>query len=140
MIEVQIPKDVSVYESPLIGPLTARQTVCVAGAAATEYIYYLIVSNFFPGLDLNSIVGIGVLFAIPFLYMAVGKPYGMRPEVYIYYYFLPSILGSKDRPYMTEITFDTILKLEGEDVEPEKKKTKSKPQKKPKGRGDIMYL
>ena len=25
MIEVQVPKDVSTYESPLIGPLTARQ-------------------------------------------------------------------------------------------------------------------
>lgn len=24
MIEVQVPKDVSVYESPLVGPLTAR--------------------------------------------------------------------------------------------------------------------
>lgn len=45
MIEVQVPKDVSTYESPLIGPLTARQAVCVAAAAAVEYIYYLVIST-----------------------------------------------------------------------------------------------
>ena len=38
MIEVQIPKDVSGYEAPLIGPLTSRQAICVAAAAAVEYI------------------------------------------------------------------------------------------------------
>lgn len=140
MIEVQIPKDVSVYESPLIGPFTARQSVCVCGAAAAEYVYYLIFSTFFPDLDMNSIVGIGVLIAAPFLYMAVGKPYGMRPEVYIYYYFLPSVLGKKDRPYETKIIYDTILELEyGITEEPPKKESKSssKPQKK--GRGEVMY-
>ena len=43
MIETQVPKDVSVYEAPLIGPLTSRQAICVAAAAAVEYIYYTIV-------------------------------------------------------------------------------------------------
>lgn len=139
MIEVQIPKDVSIYESPLLGPLTARQTVCVAGAGAAEYLYYLAVKNFFPNLDMNSVVGIGMLIAIPFLYLAVGKPYDMRPEVYIYYFFLPSLLSNKDRPYETEIIYDTILTATGEEPEPVKNKNSGK-KPKTKGRGDVMFL
>jgi len=56
MIEVQVPKDVSTYESPLIGPLTARQAVCVAAAAAVEYIYYLVISTLKLNLTMNTIV------------------------------------------------------------------------------------
>ena len=101
MIEVQVPKDVSTYESPLIGPLTARQAVCVAAAAAVEYIYYLVISTLKLNLTMNTIVCLGMVFAVPILYMAIGKPYGMRPETYIYYYFIPSLLAPKDRPYVT---------------------------------------
>ena len=54
MIEVQVPKDVSVYESPLVGPLTARQTVCVAVAAAIEYVYYNIVPVSYTHLTLPT--------------------------------------------------------------------------------------
>ena len=143
MIEVQIPKDVSVYESPLIGPLTARQSICVAAAAGVEFVYYMIVSNFFSWLDLNSIVGIGVLFAIPFLYLAVGKPYGMRPETYVYYFLLPSLIGNKDRPYQTELIYDTILSLDEDEMEQkqkQKQKQKSKSKSKPKGKQEKMYL
>ena len=56
MIEVQVPKDVSVYESPLVGPLTARQTVCVAVAAAIEYVYYNIVQTVAPNIDMNTLI------------------------------------------------------------------------------------
>ena len=105
MIEVQVPKDVSTYESPLIGPLTARQAVCVAAAAAVEYIYYLVISTLKLNLTMNTIVCLGMVFAVPILYMAIGKPYGMRPETYIYYYFIPSLLAPKDRPYVTKPTY-----------------------------------
>lgn len=83
MIEVQVPKDVSVYESPLVGPLTARQTVCVAVAAAIEYVYYNIVQTVAPNIDMNTLICVGMLFAVPVLYLAVGKPYGMKPETYV---------------------------------------------------------
>ena len=76
MIEVQIPKDVSGYEAPLIGPLTSRQAICVAAAAAVEYIYYNIMNALNLGLDMNSVICIGVLLAAPILYLAIGKPYG----------------------------------------------------------------
>ena len=127
MIEVQIPKDVSGYEAPLIGPLTSRQAICVAAAAAVEYIYYNIMNALNLGLDMNSVICIGVLLAAPILYLAIGKPYGMRAEVYIYNYFVPSVIANKTRPYETKIVYDTLLEtIEKIESESEDKKTKEK--------------
>lgn len=153
MIEVQVPKDVSVYESTLVGPLTSRQTVCLIAAAAVEFVYYNVVQTLNLGLDTNAMLCIGMMLAAPILYMAIGKPYGMRPEVYIYYYLLPSLLSNKDRPYETKLTYDSIL----EEIEKqeqltetnknhrkEKKNEKTKPRQKTKNKAkskqDILYL
>ena len=147
MIEVQIPKDVSGYEAPLIGPLTSRQAICVAAAAAVEYIYYNIMNALNLGLDMNSVICIGVLLAAPILYLAIGKPYGMRAEVYIYNYFVPSVIANKTRPYETKIVYDTLLEtIEKIESESEDKKTKEKQKqkqiqkhKRARGKQDIMY-
>ena len=108
MIETQVPKDVSVYEAPLIGPLTSRQAICVAAAAAVEYIYYTIVNTIGLNLDTNTLICIGMVLAAPILYMAVGKPYGMRAETYIYNYLLPSMVAPKNRVYETTIIYDVM--------------------------------
>ena len=153
MIEVQVPKDVSTYESPLIGPLTARQAVCVAAAAAVEYIYYLVISTLKLNLTMNTIVCLGMVFAVPILYMAIVKPYGMRPETYIYYYFIPSLLAPNDRPYATKPTYETMLDIiehiEQENEQKNGNNTKNKNGQKPKkktnknkkarNKQDIMY-
>ena len=86
MIEVQVPKDVSGYESPLIGPLTSRQAICVAAAIAVEYVYYTVINTLGLNLNTNTLICIGMVLAAPILYLAIGKPYGMRAETYIYYY------------------------------------------------------
>lgn len=151
MIEVQVPKDVSVYESPLVGPLTARQTVCVAVAAAIEYVYYNIVQTVAPNIDMNTLICVGMLFAVPVLYLAVGKPYGMKPETYIYYYLLPSLVGNKNRPYETKLTYDTIDeqeelaaeqsgKIKGNKKNDKKNKNaKKKSPRRPRSKQDTMY-
>lgn len=153
MIEVQVPKDVSVYESTLVGPLTSRQTVCLIAAAAVEFVYYNVVQTLNLGLDTNAMLCIGMMLAAPILYMAIGKPYGMRPEVYIYYYLLPSLLSNKDRPYETKLTYDSILeeiekqeqltethKNHGKEKKNEKTKPKQKTKNKAKSKQDILYL
>lgn len=153
MIEVQVPKDVSVYESTLVGPLTSRQTVCLIAAAAVEFVYYNVVQTLNLGLDTNAMLCIGMMLAAPILYMAIGKPYGMRPEVYIYYYLLPSLLSNKDRPYETKLTYDSILeeiekqeqltethKNHGKEKKNEKTKPKQKAKSKAKSKQDILYL
>lgn len=153
MIEVQVPKDVSVYESTLVGPLTSRQTVCLIAAAAVEFVYYNVIQTLNLGLDTNAMLCIGMMLAAPILYMAIGKPYGMRPEVYIYYYLLPSLLSNKDRPYETKLTYDSILeeiekqkqltetnKNHGKEKKNEKTKPKQKAKSKAKSKQDILYL
>lgn len=153
MIEVQVPKDVSVYESTLVGPLTSRQTVCLIAAAAVEFVYYNVIQTLNLGLDTNAMLCIGMMLAAPILYMAIGKPYGMRPEVYIYYYLLPSLLSNKDRPYETKLTYDSILeeiekqeqltetnKNHGKEKKNEKTKPKQKTKNKAKSKQDILYL
>lgn len=142
MIEVQVPKDVTVYEATLVGPFTARQTICVAIAAAVEYVYYVIVSHISSNLDLNSMIGIGVLLALPILFLAVGKPYGMKPETYLYYYWLPSLVSNKDRPYKTEIIWDTLNKEETDNKNQKSKEKNNKKKKSsaPKVRGKMNTL
>lgn len=152
MIEVQIPKDVSVYESPLVGPLTARQTVCVAITAAVEYAYYMVIKNLGLNLSMDATICIGLIFAIPILYMAVGKPYGMKPETYIYYYLIPSLIAPKDRPYETKLSYDVMLeeiearkeaeelkKSNGKNKPKNKTKTEKKKPRKVTSKQDIMY-
>lgn len=142
IIEVQVPKDISEYESTLIGPLTSRQTICFAAAAIVEFLYYNAIQMLDIGLDMNALLCIGIMLAAPILYMAIGKPYGMRPETYIYYYLLPMVLSKKDRPYETKLTYDAILDaLEIQEPTPNKAKSEPKNKKKKvKSKQDIMYL
>lgn len=136
MIEVQVPKDITGYEPPFVGPLTVRQTVCVVAAVAVEYVYYFVLKVL--GIPFTLTDGgsapllVGIALALPILYLAVGKPYGMRPEIYIYNYLLPSLLAPKDRPYATEITYDSILACidAQEEIQRQKKKEPLKKKKK----------
>lgn len=149
MIETQVPKDVSVYEAPLIGPLTSRQSICVAAAAAVEYIYYTIVNTIGLNLDTNTLICIGMVLAAPILYMAVGKPYGMRAETYIYNYLLPSMVAPKNRVYETtiiyDVMYDELLKKYEEEqlkngIKPKNtQNVKKKKTKRARSKQDIMY-
>lgn len=162
MIEVQVPKDISGYEATLIGPLTQRQAICVAAAIAVEYVYYLAVKELCVGMDTDSlsfVAIVGIALIVPILYMAMGKPYGMKPETYIYYFLLPALMGTKNRPYETVPIYDVLLhqiemqELALQQAEAEKNgkkvkqpankqpdKNKAKKQPKAKGKQDIMYL
>lgn len=150
MIETQVPKDVSVYEAPLIGPLTSRQAICVAAAAAVEYIYYTIVNTIGLNLDTNTLICIGMVLAAPILYMAVGKPYGMRAETYIYNYLLPSMVAPKNRVYETtiiyDVMYDELLKKYEEEqlkngIKPKNtQNVKKKKTKRARSKQDIMYV
>ncbi|MCB6586856.1 PrgI family protein [bacterium 210702-DFI.5.13] len=149
MIETQVPKDVSVYEAPLIGPLTSRQAICVAAAAAVEYIYYTIVNTIGLNLDTNTLICIGMVLAAPIIYMAVGKPYGMRAETYIYNYLLPSMVAPKNRVYETtiiyDVMYDELLKKYEEEqlkngIKPKNtQNVKKKKTKRARSKQDIMY-
>ena len=42
MIEAKMPKDIRVYETKLIGPLTLRQTICLCVAIFVDIVLYVL--------------------------------------------------------------------------------------------------
>lgn len=136
MIEVQIPKDIEQYQATLVGPFTTRQVICIAVAAVCEFIYYTIIQATGAALATDTLIGIGSVIAIPFLLFAIWKPYGMKPETYIWYFLIPYLIGNKDRPYAIENTFSLLFPQEEETAD---KNTKKKQTAKPGRRADILY-
>lgn len=99
MIEIRINKDVGSYEPKIVGPLTARQSVCVASAAPVCIGIYQALSPVL-GVDVA-----GVLVAIPAaLAWLFGwyKPYGMKTEQFIRSVFVNMVLAPTTREYRTE--------------------------------------
>lgn len=142
MIEVQVPKNIDDYEAALIGPLTGRQAVCFGAAAAIEFVYFSAVNSLNFGISLDSQIALGVILALPLLMLAIWKPFGMRAEVYVLYFVLPSLIGNKDRIYETEITYDIMLAQMEEQETTEKPVQKNKKVKKTvhsKGKMDTIY-
>lgn len=142
MIEVQVPKNIMQYEPTLIGPLTARQSIFIGLAAAAEFIYYSIMQAANVSLATDTLVGIGVLIAIPFLALAILKPFGMKPETYFFFYVIPELIGKQDRPYVINNQYQVALNEIKALSPPEEKKEqpKNKSKKKIKSRFDKMYL
>lgn len=144
MIEVQVPKDIMQYEPTLIGPLTARQSIFIGITAAVEFIYYSIMQAAHISLAMDTLVGIGVLLAIPFLALAILKPFGMKPETYFLYYWIPELIGKQDRPYVIknqyQVMLDEIKELSQPDENGKSNTEKKKKKSAPKGRLDKMYL
>ena len=45
MVETNIPKDIRVYKTRVVGPLTLRQLICLCIAAALDGLLYLVFEN-----------------------------------------------------------------------------------------------
>ena len=45
MVETNIPKDIRVYKTRVVGPLTLRQLICLCVAAALDGLLYLVFEN-----------------------------------------------------------------------------------------------
>ena len=78
-IEREVPKDISRYESKLIGPLTTRQVICgIPGFGLAVGCYFLLqpyISN-----DVNFFID--MIVALPFLVCGWIKPYGICVNVF----------------------------------------------------------
>lgn len=98
MIEIEIPKDVRTYESKLVGPLTARQTVCVAIAAPLAILAY----NFLDFATGDTRLILSATIAIPILLFGWYKPFGMKLEDFLRAAAVSALLSPKRRLYKTE--------------------------------------
>lgn len=93
MIEAKMPKDIRVYETKLVGPLTARNTVCLVIAGVVAYLTYSIWCGIL-GMSLNSFFYVGTFTVIPPLAFGWISIEGMHLETYIkkiviYNYLVP---------------------------------------------------
>lgn len=102
MIEVAIPKDILKFKTTLIGPFTARQTVCISITASVELIYYSLLKQLPVSISLDSSVGMGFLLAMFIMAFGIIEPFGMPLEKYLGNVVLLGILAPKKRVYRTE--------------------------------------
>ena len=92
MIEIEIPQDISKYESKLIGPFTTRQTICVVGLAVGCISSFFAVSS-------------------PFALIGWYKPYGMHFEKFAKSVFVSLILAPAKRLYKIDNVYDRFDKM-----------------------------
>ena len=134
MIEIHINKDIGSFEPKLIGPLTARQTVCVAIGAPFAWLIYKIASPILTPDVATYLISIPAVLVFAFGWL---KPYGMRLEKFIQSVFINMFLAPSGRKYMTvnvhEKSFAILERYAKEQEEAAvKAEEKSKKGKKPK--------
>ena len=97
-IEIHINKDVGSFEPKLIGPLTSRQTVCVAIGAPFAWLLYKVASPILTPDVATYLLAIPAIFVFAFGWL---KPYGMRLEKFIQSVFINMFLAPVNRKYKT---------------------------------------
>lgn len=111
MIEIKVPKEITKYETKLIGPFTSRQCIVLLICVPIVAFCYVTASSY---VD-SSIAG--------YLCMPVGaigalfgwyKPYGLPFEKYLKSVFVSSFLAPTVRVYKTENYYDLISKKANE--------------------------
>lgn len=110
MIEIEIPQDISKYESKLIGPFTTRQTICVAGLLVGCISSFFAVSSVF-GEDSPLRLLVPMIIAIPFALIGWYKPYGMHFEKFVKSVFVSLILSPAKRLYKIDNVYDRFDKM-----------------------------
>ena len=81
MIEAKMPKDIRVYETKLIGPLTLRQTICLCVAIFVDIVLYVTVIKPFH-VNIRLVVYL-IMFADVPIFAFTYKPMGMALEKYL---------------------------------------------------------
>lgn len=134
-VEIRITRELSDYSPKFVGPLTARQTLCVVPAGAVIYLMY---SQLRPYLPVDVI---GFMCLVPAaIAWAFGwaRPYGMRTEVFLRSIFITMFLAPATRKYKMTNRYSKLFKtieeaelkaLESESSSGKRKKQKIKKQK-----------
>lgn len=120
-IEIEIPKDITKYESKLIGPFTTRQTVCIVPAVALGIFAFVGLKNIIPSQDIR--IGLVIISVLPFLLFGWYKPYGLPFEQFLKTAFISNVLAPKNRKYKTE---NTIIVDDSDEESDSNKKEKKK--------------
>lgn len=96
MIEVKTPKNILVYKTKILGPLTVRQTICFAIVGVIDFIIYQTIVKG-SQLSLDVIFYLFVFCDVPVLIFGYYEPMGMPLEKYIKYYIESLLVAPKYR-------------------------------------------
>lgn len=131
-IEIKITKELGNYTPKLIGPLTARNIVCVVVAMAAGFVPYKVLATFIPAATARWIF---FPFGILAWLFGFHKPYGydMTTEQFIQSVFVNKWLAPQKRKYKCKNTMEGLLEVEKELAleEEEELKDRKKELKKP---------
>lgn len=123
MIERKVPRDMSSYESKLLGPLTTRQVVCLVPGAIVAILAYL---AFDDSLGESALL-VSTILALPFGLCGLYKPFDIPFERFAKTAFYSIISSFIKKKYKSENTcnvwFDT---KESATHHESKRKTKNK--------------
>jgi hypothetical protein len=137
MVKIKIPKEIRQYETKLVGPFTARQTVCLVIAALLSGGLAIVLKYGF-----NMAISWDYFIPIIVICMAfTAKPYGQKFEDYALDFIIDNFFAPPKRKYTTENYYQKISKPyidpnpvveldeKGKPIK-KKKKKQSKPKKK----------
>lgn len=106
MIERNIPRDITKYESKQMLGLTTRQLCFGAPGILLAVIVFFLLKDKIGNLAIFC----ALLTAAPFLLFAAFKPLGMPLEKFIKTELIPMLLSPMNRRYQIENTYSNILK------------------------------
>lgn len=122
-IEIEIPKDITKYESKLIGPFTTRQTLCLVPAVALAVLVFVGLKSY---VSQTLLIGLLMVCVAPFLLFGWYKPYGLPLEKFLKTAFISNVLAPKARKYKTE---NTIIVEDDEEISENNKNKQNKNKK-----------
>lgn len=106
MIEIRITKEITDYEPKLLGPLTLRQSACVAAGAP---LCYLIIRYLGPLLTTEvamffCFIPAGIAYAFGW-----ARPYGMKMEQFLRSVFVNRFLAPSHRKYKCRNVHEMVM-------------------------------
>jgi hypothetical protein len=125
MIEREIPKDISKFETKLAGPFSARQTGCLIVAAGVVFIVYNSMKAF--SIDPTLTIFVCFICCLPFVAMGWKKPYGMAFEKFAKHYITYFVFAPPKRKYKSVTSFE-LYEKEYEAIANAQKKSKKQTQ------------
>ena len=110
MIEIEIPEDILRFKTTLVGPLTARQAVCVVICALLNFGIHAFADMCGYNMGMGMTIRLGVVISMPVMAFGIIEPFGIPLEKYLTTMFLAYYLSPKDRLYETRITLSSDKK------------------------------
>lgn len=144
MIKIPVPKEIRQYETKLVGPFTARQTVClVIGALLSGGLALLLKYGFNMAVTWEYFIPI-IVICMAF----TAKPYGQKFEDYALDFIIDNFISPPKRKYATENYYQKISKpyidpnpqIELDEKGKPIKKKKAKQQKKKTKKSVYKYI